>query len=204
MAIVSGTRVLTARGEIAVERLCEGDAVETTSGAWRSVLFLGHRRVDCARHPSPRDVWPVRVRAGAFADSVPQRDLLLSPDHAIYIDDVLIPARDLINDVTIVQEAIDQPVYWQVELNGHDVLFAEGLPCATSPDEHGRAPFQNGGKVTQLHPRFAAAASADAIFTRPPPASETVAAIQRYLIDRSRDMAAGAGRETAWGSLIPG
>ena len=204
MTIMAGTRILPGRGEIAVERLREGDAVETASGAWRPIVFLGHRRVDCARHPAPREVWPVRVRAFAFADGVPQRDLLLSPDHAVYIDDVLIPARFLINGMTIIQEATDQVAYWHVELPRQDIVFAEGLPCDSSPDEHGRAPFENGGKVVQLHPRFAADTAVEAVFARAPPASEAVLAIRRYLVDRSRGMAIGQGPGTARGSLVPG
>ena len=34
---------------------------------------------------------------------VPQRDLYVSPNHAIYIDGVLIPAKYLVNGQTIVQ-----------------------------------------------------------------------------------------------------
>src|SRR5258708_1427014 len=112
----SGTRILTDRGEVSIEILREGDAIETVTGAFRPVVFLGRRRVDCTRHPTPWDVWPVRVRAAAFAEGVPHRDLLLSPDHGVYIDDVLIPIRHLINGATIVQEAIDEVAYWHVEL----------------------------------------------------------------------------------------
>ncbi len=44
-------------------------------------------------------VLPVRVCAGAFADGVPQADLRLSPDYAMYLEgvSVLVPIRYLIN-----------------------------------------------------------------------------------------------------------
>jgi len=97
--------------------------------------------------------------ADAIADSVPARDLLLSPDHAVLIGDVLIAAGMLVNGVTITQEPADEIAYRHVELSRHDIIFAEGLACASCADEHGGAPFENGGKVMQLHPRFAALAS---------------------------------------------
>jgi hypothetical protein len=60
----AGTRLLTDGGEIAVEKLTVGDLVVTASGAHRPVRWLGSRRVDCARHPEPSAVRPVRIAAG--------------------------------------------------------------------------------------------------------------------------------------------
>jgi len=74
-----------------VEALCVGDIVLTHDGGAEPVVWIGHRRIDCRRHPRPRLIWPVRVRAGAFADRVPHRDLLLSPDHAVFVSDLLDP-----------------------------------------------------------------------------------------------------------------
>ena len=74
------------------------------------------------------------MRAGAFSEGAPRRDLLLSPDHAVYIDDVLIPIRYLVNGVSIVQQTVDAVTYWHVELPEHDVLLAEGLPAESFLD----------------------------------------------------------------------
>jgi hypothetical protein len=35
--------------------------------------WLGHRRVDCARHPHPEQVRPVRVRTGVSGERQPHR-----------------------------------------------------------------------------------------------------------------------------------
>ena len=71
------------------------------SGQITRITWIGHRRVDCARHPDPRRAWPVRVSVGAFGDGLPRRDLWLSPDHAVFVDRVLIPIKHLINGCTI-------------------------------------------------------------------------------------------------------
>jgi hypothetical protein len=106
------------------------------------VRWLGHRRVDCRRHPRPGDAWPIRVRAGAFGENLPHRDLSLSPDHAVFVaPGLLVPVRYLINDATIVQEPVDAITYWHVELPTHDVLLAEGLPVESYLDTGNRGAF---------------------------------------------------------------
>ena len=149
-----GTRIATPAGEVAVEALRIGDRVLSVSGEDVPVRWLGYRRVDCRGHPRPQDVRPVRVRTGAFAPGVPARDLLLSPDHAVFANGSLVPVRYLINGRSIVQEAWDGVTYWHVELERHDVLLAEGLACESYLDTGNRGAFANGGTVVQAHPEF--------------------------------------------------
>ena len=86
---------------------------------------------------------------------MPTRDLLLSPDHAVFVDDVLIPIRYLVNDTTVARVVADQVTYWHVELDRHDILLASGLPAESFLDTGNRAAFANGGSVVRAHPDFA-------------------------------------------------
>jgi hypothetical protein len=100
------------------------------------------------------------------------RDLRLSPDHAVFVDGVLIPIRHLVNGTTIRPEAVDAVTYWHVELERHDILLAEGLPCESYLDTGNRAAFANGGAVAHLHPDFSehmweAKACAELVVTGP-------------------------------------
>jgi subtilisin family serine protease len=149
-----GTSIATARGPVAVEDLCIGDAVLTESGQARPVVWLGHRRVACARHPHPQDVWPVRVQAHAFAPNRPSRDLFLSPDHAVKFGGMLMPVRYLVNGASIAQIPTPSVVYWHVELPAHDILLADNLPAESFLDTGNRAAFANGGPVVRAHPDF--------------------------------------------------
>jgi len=157
-----GTRIATARGEVPVEALAVGDRVLGPWGETMAVRWLGHRRVDCARHPRPDSVQPVKVRAGAFRPGAPSRDLYLSPDHALFIAPpgmrpVLIPVHLLIDGHSVVRQNVARVTYWHVELERHAVLLAEGLPCESYLDTGNRADFENGGSAVRLHPEFAAA-----------------------------------------------
>ena len=155
---VEGTRVLTERGEVAVEELAEGDMVVTLAGETRSlaaVTWIGHRRMSLLQHPQPGLVAPIRVLKHAFGENLPSRDLLVSPDHCLFVDGKLIPAKLLINDMTIVQEHGATSVhYYHIELARHSVILAEGLPAESYLDTGNRAMFANAGLAMVLHPDF--------------------------------------------------
>ena len=152
---VTGTRIWTDTGEVPVETLQIGDRVRLASGAEpKPIVWIGQRHVSCATHPNPRQVWPVRIAANAFAPDQPARDLFLSPDHALFIDDVLIPVKHLINDQTITQVPTETVTYYHVELASHDVILAEGLPVESYLDTGDRTSFANAAIVTTLFPTF--------------------------------------------------
>jgi len=137
-----GTRILTEDGEIPVERVAVGDFVPgQMSGRMRRVVWVGRRTVEVKHHPRPWDVAPVRIRAGALAAGQPARDLRLSPDHAVLVDGALIPVRYLLNGASIVQQRVARITYWHVELDAHDVLLAEGMPCESFLDTGNRGAF---------------------------------------------------------------
>jgi autotransporter passenger strand-loop-strand repeat protein len=159
-----GTRILTDTGEVTVEDLAIGNRLATVGGEMRVIRWIGHRRVDCRRHPTPACVHPIRLRANCLADGVPRRDLYLSPDHAVLMDGVLIPVRVLINGATVLQEARDEVSYWHIELERHEVILAEGLACETYLDTGNRSVFTNGGGAVQLHPDFSADQSCETVW----------------------------------------
>ncbi len=101
---VAGTRILTVAGERAAEALRPGDVVPVADGGpMRRVVWVGSTRIDLGRHREPEKVAPVRVMADAFAPGAPVRDLMVSPDHAIWTGEALIPAYLLVNGRTIVR-----------------------------------------------------------------------------------------------------
>lgn len=157
----AGTRIMTARGEVAVEALRAGDLVVTLGlrGPWlRPVRWVGRRAVDCARHPRPESVLPVLILPGALGPGVPHRALRVSPDHALYLDGRLVPAGSLVDGEAIVQPAgTRRVVYHHVELDTHDVILAEGAAAESWLDCGNRAQFDNGGALVALHADFAAA-----------------------------------------------
>ena len=154
----AGTRLEAADGPVVVEALRAGMPLRTASGALRNIIWIGHSRVDCRRHPRPREVLPVRLAMGAIGDGLPERDLWLSPDHGLFIDGHLVPVRYLLNGATVEQPDAghaDAVQYFHVELETHDILLAEGLPAESYLDTGNRSAFANGGVVAMAAPDFA-------------------------------------------------
>jgi hypothetical protein len=152
----AGTRIRTERGEIAVEDLAPGDTVQVLSGEHRPLRWIGRRRVACRSHPHPERVLPILVQAHAFGTGLPARDLLLSPDHAVFLEGVLVPIKHLQNGSTVLQIVVDVIVYHHIELATHDVVLAEGLPAETYLETGARFTFDAQG-ATALHPEFGSA-----------------------------------------------
>jgi Hint domain len=151
----AGTRIAIRRGSVAVEELHVGDLVMTVSGRLQPIQWMGRRTVKCRRHPAADRVQPVRIAPHAFGENRPRRPLLLSPDHSVFVEGVLIPVRFLINGTTVAQLDVATISYYHMELPRHDVVLAEGLPSETYLETGGRDAFENGGGATQLHPDFA-------------------------------------------------
>ncbi len=128
--LVRGTAILTDGGPVAIESLEIGTLVMTESGALKPIVGIG--RIACskaANAPWEANVAPILVTQSAISAGVPERDLYLSANHSIWIDDCLIPVRHLVNGSSIVQvpAEVDSIEYYHLEFAQHEVMYAEGL-----------------------------------------------------------------------------
>jgi Ca2+-binding RTX toxin-like protein len=193
---VTGTLIETARGPVAVEDLRVGDSLRVLSGRngdWAPLLWVGWRDVDLLRHPSAARVAPVRIRRGALGPNMPSQDLLVSPDHCMWLDGALVPAQLLVDGEQVVQEHGHATVtYWHVELPAHDVVRANGAASESYLDTGNRSAFTNGGAVQMLHADFAGGDSPDRLVPRLPADGGAVVRVWR-----ARIRARGALRQAA-------
>jgi hypothetical protein len=132
--------------------------VMTTAGGTlepRMVIWTGYRQIDMRGHPSPEKVAPIRFRKDCLGPDQPRRDLPLSPDHCLFIDGALYPAKLLVNNMTIMRDlSLNNVCYHHIELERHAVLIAEGVPAESYLDTGNRAFFDNAGLAAVLHPEF--------------------------------------------------
>jgi O-antigen biosynthesis protein len=85
---------------------------------------------------------------------------MVSPLHAMFIDDVLVPAHALVNGRSIARDRdVPRVDYFHVELDTHDEIIAEGAPAETFIDDDSRGMFHNAREYRALYP--------DAVRTHP-------------------------------------
>ncbi len=140
ICIARGTLVDTPEGPVPVETLAVGSDVRLRDGRVEPIRWIGSRRLNAAdlrAHPHLR---PIRIARDAFAPGEPDRDLLVSPQHRVLLrgwqaelffgeDEVLAPARGLVNDDTIrVDHAAQDVAYFHLLFSEHEVMVTNNLP----------------------------------------------------------------------------
>jgi Ca2+-binding RTX toxin-like protein len=80
-----GTKIATPKGEMAVEILQPGDKVFTRDNGIQEIAWAGSRTLTGDELALSPDLQPVLVRAGSLGPSVPEHDLLLSPNHRLLL-----------------------------------------------------------------------------------------------------------------------
>ena len=134
-----GTLIRTETGPRPVETLIEGDRVQTKDNGCQALLWIGSRRLTGARLYAMPQLRPVRINAGALDQGVPDAGLVVSPDHRIVLrgpraralfncDEVLVTARDLLNDRTVVTDyTVRDVTYIHMLLPRHQIVFANAV-----------------------------------------------------------------------------
>jgi Hint domain len=179
ICFLAGTAIDTPSGGVAVEDLKRGDLVLTSDGRSIPIRWIGRQTVS-RRFADPLRVLPIRVKAGALGENVPSRDLLVSPDHALFVDGLLIHAAALVNGTSIVRED-KVPVtfmYYHVEVDDHSLILAENTPAETFIDNVDRMHFDNWDEHEALY------ADGKAIAEMPYPRAKACRQVPRAMRDR--------------------
>jgi len=151
-----GTLILTARGEVPVERLRAGELVATKFGGLRPVRWMGTQRFE--GRLAGKGHQPIRFAAGSLGNGLPSCDLRVSPGHAMLVQDgqggeVLAHAGALVNGSTITQERVRGEIeYFHIDLGPHDCVLANGAWAESYFEDRNRDAFHNAAAFHALNP----------------------------------------------------
>ena len=157
VCLCEGTLIDTPAGSRTIESLVPGDLVSTPSGP-QAVKFVS-RSTRSLNQLRAFGRMPVRIAAGALGALGPSLDLLISPAHAVLINEHLVEAGALINEGSIAQldevEGITL-TYYNIELEQHDLITANGLVVESYYANHraegsSRDSWDNLAEYLELH-----------------------------------------------------
>jgi hypothetical protein len=151
LCFLAGTGIATPLGEVPVEALRAGDLVLTAAGRAVPLTWIGRQSVTAAAKLDRDLHYPVRICRDAVAPGIPHRDLLVTGDHAVFVDGHLIPARMLVNGASIrAERGMTAFTYFHLELETHDLLLAEGLAAESYLDTGNRHMFADNTVVRHV------------------------------------------------------
>ena len=209
-----GTLIDTPDGTVAIENLRVGDRVETVDHGPQSIRWIGAREVNRFELMAFPKLRPIRIMAGALGIGIPERDLLVSPQHRIMLRsaiarrmfssaEIFVPAKKLVDvpGISVDTEA-DHVEYFHMLFDRHEVVFAEGAPTEslfTGSEALKSVGAAARAEIAALFPEIETAAYAPSLAREVPSSSSR---IKRYISrhkKNNRQLIAAAG-----GPHIPG
>ena len=155
ICFLAGSMIATPNGVVAVENIRRGDEVLTfVNGVThvRPVVWAGMAQATV--NPAlPDDMagYPVRILADAIAPGVPYQDLLVTAEHGIFANGMLVPARMLVNGSSIFfDRSITEYAYYHVETAEHSIIMANGMLTESYLDTGNRRNFVSDGNVVTI------------------------------------------------------
>ena len=139
LCLLKGTKLMTNRGEVAIEDITEGDQLVTygkinqhtnkelnikKKSLLKTVKWCGHFSVADFNTMT----YPICFKAHSLGENMPSEDLYVSPGHGIIMNNTLIFAHKLINNTTIFQDKSFTSIeYYHIKVDGHHVIQANGV-----------------------------------------------------------------------------
>ena len=132
-----GTLIATPRGEVPVESLRAGDRVITRDNGIQEIRWVGRRDLGWAELSANPHLKPVLIRAGSLGHGLPERDMLVSPNHRLlvandrtqlYFDEheVLVAAKHLVTAQGVQSVSVESTAYIHFLCDRHEVVLSNG------------------------------------------------------------------------------
>jgi len=132
-----GTLIATPKGERLIEDLAVGDKVITRDNGIQEIRWLGGKSLDWRQLSANPHLRPILIRAGSLGNDLPERDMMVSPNHrmliandrtALYFEEheVLAAAKHMVNNRGVHEVVTMSTTYIHFLFERHEVVLANG------------------------------------------------------------------------------
>ena len=132
-----GAMIATPKGEVPVESLREGDRVITRDNGIQEIRWTGSRTLDRQELAEHENMKPILIKAGSLGHNLPERDMLVSPQHRVLISgetpqlyfeesEVLVAAKLLVGKQGISVMDTLRTTYIHFMFDRHEVVLSDG------------------------------------------------------------------------------
>ena len=132
-----GTLIATPRGEVPIERLTAGDRVITRDNGLQEIRWTGAKVLSWQTLAANPHLQPVLIRRGSLGEGLPERDMMVSPNHRMLVEndrtalhfdehEVLVAAKHLTGARGIHAVQSIGTTYLHILFDRHEVVLANG------------------------------------------------------------------------------
>ncbi|KRW94573.1 hemolysin [Paracoccus sp. MKU1] len=133
-----GTLIETEHGPLPVESLVPGMLVVTRDHGLQPLRWIGSRVLGSRALEASPNLRPIRIAAGALGKGLPQRDLIVSPQHRVLVRskiaqkmfgtaEVLVAAKQLLQiDGIDIADDLTAVEYFHFLFDRHEIVLSEG------------------------------------------------------------------------------
>lgn len=182
-----GAMITTQRGEVPIQHLQAGDRVITRDNGIQPVRWVGKTQMFLQDFQAEPHLLPVLVRQGSLGKGLPERDLMVSPNHRILVANERTSLRFSEREVLVAAKHLSVPGVHTVQSSGttyihflcdrHEVVLVNGIWTESfQPEDHSLKTIGNAQRleIYEIFPELKTDAGRAAYTS----ARETVTAIE--------------------------
>jgi hypothetical protein len=131
-----GTLITTLKGEVPVEHLVAGDRVVTRDNGLQQVRWVGRVQMQLHDFQADPHLLPILIRQGALGRGLPERDMMVSPNHRMLVAQQRTALQFTDTEVLVAAKHLSTPGIHTIQSSGttyihfmcdrHEIVLANG------------------------------------------------------------------------------
>ncbi|GAA6207949.1 Hint domain-containing protein [Cognatishimia sp. WU-CL00825] len=137
ICFANDTLIATMSGQRPVQSLQAGEKIITRDNGLQEIAWIGSKHLDASALAQQSNLRPVLIKAGALGNNMPERDIMVSPNHRMLIAnditsllfderETLVAAKHLVGKDGVEIAAVAETTYHHILFENHEVVLGNG------------------------------------------------------------------------------